>query len=445
MKQSFWSKIIGTPVDFSLEARIFNAITFVSTVTLILTLALNYILGIEQLAVLMLFVFFIAGVCYYYSRVKLKLNASVIVYMTVINILLIVNFKYNSGINGPTLLIFMLSFFLTISIVPRKQYWFWITLNVVIVGMLLLIEYLQPQLISYTYADKQSRFIDFSYTYVSIVLFMFFVTTTVRKSYFAEKKLVEEKAAELAAANDTKDKLFSILAHDLRSPLSSIQNYLEILSEFKLEESEKESIKKDLLKSTIYTQQMLSNLLSWSKTQMHGVKVNGVKVNVKDVLKSTFQIHQTIAAEKGIHLANQLKPDVYIIADTDMLQLVVRNLISNAIKFTSPGGEIIILSDVVDDECRIMVKDNGIGIPFEEQANIFSLKVNSVYGTKNEKGIGLGLVLCKEFTELQNGKIGFESDPGVGSVFYISFKLYRDNNGNDIQGDGRLIKKEVGS
>ena len=210
-------------------------------------------------------------------------------------------------------------------------------------------------------------------------------------------------------------------------------------------ESEKESIKKDLLNSTIYTQQMLSNLLSWSKTQMHGVKVNGVKVNVKDVLKSTFQIHQTIAAEKGIHLANQLKPDVYIIADTDMLQLVVRNLISNAIKFTSPGGEIIISSDVVDDECRIMIKDNGIGIPFEEQANIFSLKVNSVYGTKNEKGVGLGLVLCKEFTELQNGKIGFESKPGIGSIFYISFKLYRDNNRTDIQGDGQLIKKEVRS
>ncbi|MDR3693610.1 HAMP domain-containing sensor histidine kinase [Mucilaginibacter sp.] len=445
MKQSFWSKIIGAPADFSLEARIFNAITFVSAASLIFTIGLNYILGIQQLAVLMLLVFFLAITCYYYSRIKLKLNACIMVYMTVINTLLIVNFKYNSGINGPTLLIFMLSFFLTISIVPRKQYWFWITLNVVIVGMLLLTEYLDPQLISNTYSDKQSRFIDFAYTYLCIVFFIFFVTTTVRKSYFAEKMQVEEKAAELAIANDTKDKLFSILAHDLRSPLSSIQNYLEILSEFKLEESEKEAIKKDLLNSTLYTQQMLSNLLSWSKAQMHGVKVNGVKVNVKDVLKSTFQIHQTIAAEKGIHIANQIKPDVYIIADIDMLQLVVRNLVSNAIKFTSPGGEIAISTDIVDDECRIMIKDNGIGIPFEEQAAIFSLKVNSIYGTKNEKGVGLGLVLCKEFTELQNGKIAFESTPGIGSIFYIIFKLYHDANGTDTTANGILIKKEASS
>ncbi|OIQ68595.1 alginate biosynthesis sensor protein KinB [mine drainage metagenome] len=178
---------------------------------------------------------------------------------------------------------------------------------------------------------------------------------------------------------------------------------------------------------------------------MHGVKVNGVKVNVNDVLKSTFQIHQTIAAEKGIHLANQLKADMYIVADTDMFQLVVRNLISNAIKFTPPGGEITMSADIVGDECRIMIKDNGIGIPFEEQGNIFSLKVNSVYGTKNEKGVGLGLVLCKEFTELQNGKIGFESTPGAGSKFYISFKLYQNGNGADTSGNSTLTKKEASS
>jgi len=443
MRQSFWTRIIGEPINFSLEARIFNAITFVSTITLIFTVVLNFVLGIQQLVLLMLMVFIIAVTCYYYARVKLKLNASITVYLIVINILLIINFKYNSGINGPTLMIFLLSFFLTISIVPRKQYWFWITVNVAIVGLLLLIEYEHPRLISYTYIDKQSRFIDFSFTYISIVSFVFFVTTTVRKSYFAEKSLVEKKAAELESANDTKDKLFSILAHDLRSPLTSIQNYLEILSEFKLEESEKESLKKDLLSSTQYTQQMLSNLLLWSKSQMQGVTVNKVKVNVKAVLKSTFQVHQTIAAEKGIHLVNQLKNAVYITADVDMLQLVVRNLISNAIKFTPPGGEVIVSDDVIDDECRINIKDNGVGIPFEEQVSIFSLKVNSAYGTKNEKGVGLGLVLCKEFTELQNGEIGFESTPGIGSTFYIRFKLYHDVNDINIPGDGALIKKEA--
>lgn len=443
MRPSFWTKIIGEPANFSLEARIFNAITFVSTITLIFTVILNFVLGIQQLVLLMLLVFIIAVACYYYARVKLKLNASITVYLIVINILLIINFKYNSGINGPTLLIFLLSFFLTISIVPGKQYWFWIAVNVAIVGFLLLMEYRHPLLISYTYLDKQSRFIDFSFTYLSIVSFIFFVTITVRKSYFAEKCLVEQKATELEKANATKDKLFSILAHDLRSPLSSIQNYLEILSEFKLEESEKVSIEKDLLNSTQHTQQMLSNLLSWSKSQMKGVTVNLVKINLKAVLKSTFQIHKKIAAEKGIQLINQLNNAVNIVADVDMLQLVIRNLINNAIKFTAPGGEISVSEAVIGDDCRIMIKDNGIGIPFEEQPNIFSLKVNSIYGTKNEKGVGLGLVLCKEFTELQNGKIGFESTPGVGSTFYVSFNCYRDANDINTPGNGTFVKKET--
>jgi two-component system sensor histidine kinase/response regulator len=242
-------------------------------------------------------------------------------------------------------------------------------------------------------------------------------------------------------ANDTKDKLFSILAHDLRSPLVSIQNYLEILSDFKLDESEKLSIKKDLLNSTQHTQQMLSNLLSWSKSQMQGVTANLANVNLKEVLKSTFQIHKTIAAEKGILLTNQINNTVFIVADTDMLQLVVRNLINNAIKFTAPGGEITVSDDIIGDYCRIIIRDNGNGIPVEEQESIFSLKVNSTFGTKNEKGVGLGLVLCKEFTELQNGKITFESLPGIGTTFYVSFRLVHDGNGLSIPGNWDLVKQ----
>ena len=362
----------------------------------------------------------------------MKLDSCIIAYMIAINILLIVNFKYNSGINGPTLLIFILSYFLIISIVPQKQYWFWITLNLVIVTMLLVIEYEYPGMIINTYADTKGRYIDHGFTYILMAIFIFMVTTSVRRSYHTEQKLAEQKATELENANDTKNKLFSILAHDLRTPLTSIQNYLEILSEFKIDEDERLSINNAMLNSTRNTQQMLSNLLLWSKSQMEGVTVNLVKVNPKEILLGTFQIHQTIAAEKDIRLVNQLKNTVFIIADTDMLQLIVRNLINNAIKFTKPGGEIIVSDDIVGDDCRIIVKDNGTGIPFEKQGSIFSLKVNSTFGTKNEKGVGLGLVLCKEFTELQNGKITFESAPGAGTAFYISLKLFDGNSGNKM-------------
>ncbi len=382
MIRSFWAKAIGQPPGFTLEARIFNAVCLVSAICVFLTIFLNSLLGIPQLVILMAAILATNVLCYYYSRFKMKLENSIVAYMIAINLLLVVNFKYNSGIDGPSVIIFILSFFLTISIVPQKQYWFWIILNLLILTALLTIQYEYPGIIINTYIDSKSRFIDLGCTYIFLVFFIFLVTTAVRKSYYTERKLVEQKAAELEQANDTKNKLFSILAHDLRSPLASIQNYLEILSEVKLDEDERLSINNALLNSTQNTQQLLSNLLFWSKSQMEGVTVNLVKVKLKKILHATLQIQHAAAAEKGIRLTDQLKNSTTIIADADMFELIIRNLINNAIKFTEPGGEIIISADVSGGNCCIMIRDNGTGIPFEQQKDIFSLKASSTFGTK---------------------------------------------------------------
>jgi len=307
---------------------------------------------------------------------------------------------------------------------------------------LLVYEYQYPDAIINTYPDKQHRVIDFGYTYIIDVFFIFMITTTVRKSYHTEKKLVEQKATELAYANDTMNKLFSILAHDLRSPLASIENFLDVLSAFKLSDDERQSIQKELLTSTQNTQEMLANLLLWSKSQMKGVTVNMVSLNLKKTLQTTLQILKTVAAEKGIQFTEQINNSIFIMADADMLQLIVRNLINNSLKFTNPGGQIIISAGIIGSDCRIMIKDSGLGIPYEQQNEIFSLKAQSTLGTKNEKGVGLGLLLCKEFTESQNGKITFESKPGSGTTFYVSFKLWQDINKNGKHA-GRLTNSST--
>ena len=108
-----------------------------------------------------------------------------------------------------------------------------------------------------------------------------------------------------------------------------------------------------------------------------------------------------------------------VIADIDMLQLVIQNLISNAVKFTPHGGQINVEAELIPNECRITVRDNGTGIPPEKQERIFSVKAEPAFGTNNERGVGLGLVLCKEYIEKQGGRIGFESKPGAGSSFFI--------------------------
>ncbi|RYZ96634.1 MAG: HAMP domain-containing histidine kinase [Sphingobacteriaceae bacterium] len=428
-RDNFISALIGKPTAYSLEARIFHAISVIALAGLFFNVFINYLVGNPLLSRLMLAGVLMVAVTYYLSRFKGQFNISIIIFNLLSNILLIGNFCYNSGINGPTLIIFMLACFLNISVAPKKQYLYWIVLNVVIVLSLLVYQYNDTGNIIYSYPDDLSRYVNHAYFYVATAIILAVITTYIRQSYHGRKQLVEQKARELEYANVTKNKLFSILAHDLRSPLSSIQNYLEILAEYRLDEDERKTINHDLLTATQNTQQMLSNLLMWTKSQMEGVNANLAVVNLRDVLNTTLLVKKSSADEKGIQLTNNLKNNLLVIADPDMLQLTVRNLINNSIKFTHPGGEIEVSSTVMSDgECRIIVKDSGIGIPYAIQQEIFSLKVGSTFGTQNEKGVGLGLILCKEFTEMQNGKIWFESAPGWGTTFYLSLKTFTDNS-----------------
>ena len=156
--------------------------------------------------------------------------------------------------------------------------------------------------------------------------------------------------------------------------------------------------------------------------QMEGVSVNLEELNLSETLKTVIMVQAAIAHDKMIGFKNELSANAYVIADANMLQLVVRNLLNNAIKFTPPGGEISLTSELLGPNWQIRISDTGVGIADERKADIFSLKNQSTYGTKNEKGTGLGLLLCSEFTELQHGKIWFDSTEGAGTTFYISLK-----------------------
>jgi len=350
------------------------------------------------------------------------LNASFFMFCLLSNVFFTLNYYQNSGINGPSLLIFLLSLFLVITVAPKIQFRIWAPLNIILVGTLLFLQYYHPGLVPDTYPRIKDRYVDFGYSYLTIALLILLITLYIRKSYNRQRLALINKAAELEDANETKNKLLSIVAHDLRAPLASIQNYLEMLTEYQFSTDEKRSMERDLLEKTRNTGQMLSNVLSWTANQMDGVTVHLEELNLLETLKPMIAIQSAIAAEKLIGLKNRMADYAWVIADADMLQLVVRNLLNNAIKFTAPGGEITLSSERRREDWRILVKDNGIGIPDGRKGTIFSIKSQSTYGTKNEKGTGLGLLLCKEFTEMQHGQIGFESSQGIGTTFYVSLK-----------------------
>jgi signal transduction histidine kinase len=428
-----WVKLTGEPAAFSLEFRIFHAMCMVIIIALALTMPINLFIGepvaagLGVVAILVFFYFF------YQSRYKGKMRGSIFITGIICNALFLINYFYNSGSIGPNDVVLALSLFLIIFISPSKQHKYWFILNVVLLLFMHGIEYYYPKLVPNTYPDRLSRLIDVTVAYLFTVVTMYYTIKYIRNNYDFERLQVEEKRRDienqhqhilaqneqLEHLNTEKNKLMSIIAHDLRGPLSNIQNYLELVSEYGLDKEEREVVEGDLLKVTQSTLNMLSKLLVWSKSQMDGVTVKLSDLNLNDTLKNTLEMERIMALKKDIGLTYAIDETISVVADSDMLQLVMRNLVSNAIKFTPPGGRVDVSTKKINNECRISIADNGRGIPFEQQADIFSLKARSTFGTSNEKGVGLGLILCKEFTDQQGGRISFDSTPGRGSTFFV--------------------------
>lgn len=419
----YLNNITGNAKDFGLEARIFHFICIFSFVILSVSQQINLYYGLYELAVLMGVLQIIGFIFFILSRVYQKIKLSIIFFALGANALFVINFYFNSGINGPGLIMFLSGIFLIILIVPKNQFAFWLTINIIEVLVLLFLSYHDPSIFTYRYSDSFLQYADIASTYVLTAILIFHATNFIRKSYDREKIIAEQKAEELRISDQTKNKLLSILAHDLSSPLGSIQNYLEILAELKTEEIDRQSIEASLLNETKNAQHMLSNLLLWSKTQMEGVKINLIPLNLKESIETAIRIQQSLAIEKNISIEANIDQSIMVLADREMLQLVIRNLINNSLKFTHAGGKIRIDSKVEENVCLITISDTGRGINYEMQKDLFSMGIKSTYGTQNEKGVGLGLSICKEFTELQNGTISFESDPGKGTRFFIGLKL----------------------
>jgi two-component system, sensor histidine kinase and response regulator len=242
-----------------------------------------------------------------------------------------------------------------------------------------------------------------------------------------ERKEVEEKLykvlEEFKELNKTKDKFFSIIAHDMRSPFVGLMGYSEILaSEYDtLSEEEKISFIKsiDELSHNAYT--LLENLLEWSRIQTGRINYNPIDLDLKKELTSTVTLLVQTAKNKDITIKCSLEDGVVVKADRNMLTTIVRNLVSNAIKFTRPNGTITVSSRQIDGQVELSVCDTGIGIKPGDILNLFKIdKSFSTKGTNNEEGSGLGLCLCKEMVLMHGGEIWAESEYGKGTTFLFT-------------------------
>ncbi|MHB8904963.1 MAG: sensor histidine kinase [Melioribacteraceae bacterium] len=257
-----------------------------------------------------------------------------------------------------------------------------------------------------------------------------FVERDITERKLTEDKLrnyrqhLEESEKELKQLNSSKDKLLSIIGHDLKNPFQIISSFAEMLKEdfIELSEEEKRKYVDIICQSSKSAHRLLDNLLNWAQSQTGGINFLLESLQLKKIVDNSIDVLIAQAKNKNIELDTEINEVTTVMADTNMLDTILRNLISNAIKFTNNGGTVKVSADDTGEMVLVKVSDNGIGLSKVDLEKLFRIDVkNSDIGDSREKGTGLGLILCKEFAEKHNGKIWAESEVGKGSTF--SFTL----------------------
>jgi signal transduction histidine kinase len=239
--------------------------------------------------------------------------------------------------------------------------------------------------------------------------------------------LKEKDNLKLIELNKSKDKFFSIIAHDLRGPFGGLQQIGELLWLNNITEEKREKLTKVLYQNSKNTFNLLDNLLKWANANAGLIVYKPSQQNLHKIVLNNMRLFNSQVKLKNLNLSCNFNKELFVCADSDMIDTVIRNIISNAIKFTPNGGKIEIILDKVDkikNTCTIAIVDNGIGMAKDSQLNVFEIDATvSTLGTNNEKGTGLGLKLCKEFLTINKGTIWIESNEHKGTGVFISLPI----------------------
>jgi two-component system sensor histidine kinase/response regulator len=240
---------------------------------------------------------------------------------------------------------------------------------------------------------------------------------------YEQSRRLQEQTKELNSANAFKDKLFSIISHDLKAPLYGLCNLFDTMQKQNTPAREIKKLIPDIKNDLYYARGLMENLLQWAKSQMQSDMVRPQEMDIKKNVDDVLHILHLQAQSKEVIVENRINDTIHVWADQDMINLVLRNLISNAIKYTLPGGRIIVGAGNLPSFAEIYVQDNGGGMTSEEIEKINSQQFYTKSGTAQEQGTGLGLMLCKEFLIKNKSNLQIESEPGVGSTFSFTLPL----------------------
>ncbi len=454
----YLQKLIGNKQHYSLRHRILNISILAAILLKVLSLSVDVFLDIQWQAILFsgfalvyfIIFYFIAYYSKNYNKVILFLVAGVFILLSPIS------WFVNEGSSGNTIYSIFIAIVATYTLTEGKMRIKLMLLSGISILTIIALEYYFPEYII-NYTTRTDKYLEIGiFSVVTILILVFYLNVyyneykqTVKKlkesnqqlliaqeeSKKQQKRIHEQnielskKASALKKANETKDRFYTIIAHDLKSPFNTIIGFSDLIKEAAVSNNY-ERIKKYskfLTESSEQAYKLLLNLLEWSRVQTMSIEYRPESIDLKKLIEEQINVYKYTAIAKNNSIETVLE-NCFVFADKNMLETIIRNLISNAIKYTE-NGKIRIKSCYQEDACLIKIEDTGLGIDSKLLKYIFN-SPKTIPGTKGEKGSGIGLKLCKEFVETNKGRLEVISQPGKGSTFSFTLPVLVKENQN---------------
>lgn len=421
-----FDKLAGDPKLFSFEERLFNSVSIIAFIPLVEIVLQNAVFGLKHLILPWMVTIIYLAFCYFLSRYFRVFSTAKILFGIGTYLVVGVNFFQNNGIDGPSMIGSFIPLILLFAISNRRGQWTWGMLYILFFGVLLFIEYNSVVAVKSYYTSVHQRFIDVGFTYMFSVFFVLIITLFIRRSLAREQLVTKLQTQQLARqhdklnqANNQLRRLLSIISHDLRNPLNTILAYLDLLSDDQLNNEEKALIGKQLKQSTQETRQLVENLLIWSRSQENGFVFTPSHKTIGELFSSTPALIEASIQAKNIQIKSDFDNNKQVYADKILIDIMLRNLLQNAIMFSPFGSTIHLSGNVKDQTLIIRVKDEGPGLPNEVIEQLAAKEDDSTSWVSSNNDGGLGLHLCKMSVRTHGGEMHVVNNLSHGTEFII--------------------------
>ncbi|MBL7926269.1 MAG: HAMP domain-containing histidine kinase [Bacteroidia bacterium] len=420
---------VGNRTFFTKQQRFYNLANIMGVVFYLSVVIINFINQLFfQLSLLCLVLALLHGLYFYLGRYKriFKWMPWLLVIQSIL--IAIITWFSNAGANGPMPMLFVFAQAFLFSFVERR-WQIWVTFFLVAAFIsLTLIEYFAPEVVV-QYPSVETQLIDLCCTYL-VVVFVFLILTYVSQNDFdlehnkllLSNKLVIEQNEKLERLNNMRTRLLAVLSHDIRSPLTNIYSLIDACHEDLIDITEFNSYTRELQLQISYNLGLLDSLVFWARAQSDNFLVQKVEVALNEMVLQSASAFDAALKHKQLDLIVDIKPQVKIICDPDIVKIVVRNVLSNAIKFSHANNKILISTQIDAGNISLIVTDYGLGMDKATLDSLFKPELTSKLGTQNEKGAGLGLTMCRDFMTQLGGAFNISSAVNKGTTVFIKFK-----------------------